>query len=174
MRKIREWFRDQFQRMRGVEVVNCSTCPNWRFHSSVQPRLRTRATWDGANVKIVPIEGQQTAERVGVCMKAPLVFVPMPKMGMGVRATTAQDVCAYHPNYVPVITSADAPQFLPGVGDHAGFDKPPSFQDAIQYAKFRPQLAPDRETVRAMVKQITGSEPQDEPRAPLSKGDDKA
>ena len=172
MGKIREWFENLYTRFRGAETVNCSTCPNWRFHSTLEPRPTMRGVMDeNGNVKVVRSErGQSVGERIGVCMKAPLVFVPMQNLGLGVRATTAQDVCAHHPEYVETMRTPSGAQFLPGVGEHAGFTQVPTFKDALTF--MRPKLAPDGKTVMLdfsrlpNIQQDIDGNPMDPPKAP--------
>lgn len=146
MGKIRERLENLYLRFRGVEIVNCSTCPHWRYHSTMAARQRLRGRMrDDGSIEVVKDVGQILPDRVGVCMKAPLAFIPMENFGMGVRATTAMDLCAHHPGYVENMRVPSGAQFLPGVGEYAGFDRVPTFKDALSY--MRPKLAPDGKTI---------------------------
>ena len=158
MKKLREWLRVQWQKMFGVEIVNCSTCPYWRFHSSEEPRPRFQGVMENGVFRLARLPGQDTADRLGVCMKAPIVFVPMERMGLGVRVTHSDYCCALHPNYVPDYRMPSGAQFLPGVGEHAGFDKPPTFSDALGAAQLRPELYPDglKEPLKGMIAPVSG------------------
>lgn len=146
--KLKKLAERVYRAYRGVDVVNCSTCPHWVFHSQRPGHRESRVIQEGQTFKLQRLNNdvEPPPERWGVCMQARILPVPLVGLGNCVRCTMAGDVCAKHPHYVaPKVVHG--PDFKPGVGKVAGFDKVPTLREAMAYARLRANHLPDLENL---------------------------
>lgn len=109
----------------------CANCPNWWRHSTMQ-LVRPKAPPPGSSA---PAVGEVVDIDIGICrLDRPKVYNDR-ELGHGLKVWLAHDTCGRHPLHESKVKAGSDLEFKPmaeGYG-HAGFSRPPSLIEAMQY-----------------------------------------
>lgn len=109
--------------------VSCSTCPNWIRHSRLVSRYARVNETDGTEEF-----GREMAHDAGVCaLDVPAVFRDV-QTGYALKIWTGRDFCFRHPLYDDAPVHGTDLHYRPGdpeTARYAGFDRAPSFREAL-------------------------------------------
>ena len=118
--------------------VRCDTCPRWKYHATVRPRFIEERDPAAGEREFPPVP-------LGVCALSRPAIVNQGGIGFGLRLFHPDDWCPNHPFYKSAPAS-DLPKFMPELhdgernadgteGQNAGFDRAPTFEEAMRLAK---------------------------------------